>query len=61
MLSIRERIPTTLIQRHVQYAGDSEEEKTFYTKNDDTEEQIWQLKKDARENPMNELPDISFI
>ena len=61
ILRIREDIPTTPIELHVQSAGVSEEEQIFYTEDDDeTEEQILQHKKDARDNPPNQLPDISF-
>ena len=61
ILRIREDIPTTPIELHVQSAGVSEEEQIFYTEDDDeTEEQILQRKKDARNNPANQLPDISF-
>ena len=39
----------------------SEEEQIFYTEDDDeTEEHILQRKKEARENPANQLPDISY-
>ena len=39
----------------------SEEEQISYTEDDDeTEEQILQRKKDTRDNPANQLPDISF-
>ena len=39
----------------------SEEEQIFYTEDDDeTEEQILQRKRDARHDPANQLPDISF-
>ena len=58
---LREDIPTTPIELHVQSAGVTEEEQIFYTEDDDeTEVQIWQRKKQARENPLNQLPDISF-
>ena len=58
---IREDIPTTPIEFHVQSAGVSEEEQLFYTEDDDeTEEQILQRKKEAREHPANQLPEISF-
>ena len=61
ILRIREDIPTTSIELHVQSAGVSEEEQIFYTEDDDeTEEQILQRKKDARDHPSNQLPDISF-
>ena len=61
ILRIREDIPTTPIELHVQSAGVSEEEQIFYTEDDDeTEEQILQCKKEAREHPANQLPDISF-
>ena len=46
ILRIREDIPTTPIELHVQSAGVSEEEQIFYTEDDDeTEEQILQRKK----------------
>ena len=46
IIKIREVIPTTPIELHVQSAGVSEEEQIFYTVDDDeTEEQIWQRKK----------------
>ena len=39
----------------------SEEEQVFYIEDDDEkEEQILQRKKDARNHPANQLPDISF-
>ena len=61
ILRIREDIPTTPIELHVQSAGVSEEEQIFYTEDDDeTEEQILNRKKDARAHPANQLPDISF-
>ena len=61
ILKIREDISTTPTELHVQSTGVSEEEQTFYTEDDDeTEEQILQRKKDARDNPANQLPDISF-
>ena len=61
ILRIREDIPTTPIELHVQSAGVSEEEQIFYTEDDDeTEEQILQRKKAARDHPTNQLPDISF-
>ena len=61
ILRNREDIPTTPIELHFQSAGVTEEEQIFYTKDDDeTEEQIWQRKKQARNNPINRLPDNSF-
>ena len=61
ILRIREDIPLTPIELHVQSAGVTEEERIFYTEDDDeTEEQIWQRKKQARDTPINQLPDISF-
>ena len=61
ILRIREDIPTTPIELHVQSAGVSEEEQIFYTEDDDeTEEQILQRKQQARDNPIHQLPDISF-
>ena len=61
ILRIREDIPTTPIDLHVQSAGVAEEEQIYYTDDDDeTEEQIWQRKQLARENPSHQSPDISF-
>ena len=61
ILRIREHIPTTPIELHVQSAGVAEEEQIYYTDDDDeTEEQIWQRKQLARENPSHQPPDISF-
>ena len=61
ILRIREDIPTTPIELHVQAAGVAEEEQIYYTDDDDeTEEQIWQRKQLARENPSHQSPDISF-
>ena len=61
ILRIREDIPTTLVELHLQSAGVSDEEQIFYTEDDDeTEEQILQCKKAARDHPTNQLPDISF-
>ena len=61
ILRITEDIPTTPIELHVQSSGVSEEEQIFYTEDDDeTEEQFLHGKKDARDNPANQLPDISI-
>ena len=61
MLRNREDIPTTPIELHVQSAGVSDEEQVFYTEDDDeTKEQLLQRKKDARDQPANQIPDISF-
>ena len=61
ILRIREDIPTTPIELHVQSAGVSEEEQIFYTEDDnETEDQILQRKKEARYHLTNQLPDISF-
>ena len=61
ILRIREDIPTTPIELHVQSAGVAEEEQIYYTDDDDeTEEQIWQRQQLARENPSHQSPDISF-
>ena len=64
ILRNREDILTTPIELHVQSAGVSEEEQILYTDytedNDETEGQILQRKKDAMDNPANQLPDISF-
>ena len=37
-----------------------EEEQIFYTEDDESVEQILQRKRDARHDPANQLPDISF-
>ena len=61
ILRIREDIPTTPIELHNQSAEVSEKEQIFYTEDDDeTEEQFLQRKKEARDHPTNQLPDISF-
>ena len=61
VLRIREDIPTTPIELNVQSAGVTEEDQIFYTDDDEeTEEQLWQRKKEARSNPINQLPDISL-
>ena len=61
ILRIREDISTTPIELNVQSAGVTEEDQIFYTDdNEETEEQIWQRKKDARSNPTNQLPDITL-
>ena len=61
ILRIREDIPTTPIELHIQSAPVSEEEQIFYPEDDDeTEEQILQRKKEARDHPTNQLPDILF-
>ena len=60
-LRIREDISTTPIKLNVQSAGVFEEDQIFYTNDDEeTEEQIWQRKKDARSHPTNQAPDISL-
>ena len=54
-LHIREDIQTTPIELHVQSAGVAEEEQIYYTEDDDeTEEEIWQRKKQARDNPTHQ-------
>ena len=61
ILRIREDIPTTPLELHVQLAGVAEEEQIYYTDDDDeTEEQTWQRKQLARENPSHQSPDISL-
>ena len=61
VLRIREDIPITPIELNVQSAGVTEEDQIFYTEEDEeTEERIWQRKKDARCHPTNQLPDISL-
>ena len=59
VLRIREDIPTTPIELNVQSARLTEEDQIFYTDNDEeTEEQLWQRKKEARSNPTIQPPDI---
>ena len=59
ILRIREDISSTPIELDVQSAGVIEEEQIFYTdENEETEEQIWKRKQDARSNPTNQPPDI---
>ena len=59
ILRIREDISITPIELNVQLAGVAEEEQIFYTDDDEeTEEQIWKRKQDARSKPSNQLPDI---
>ena len=59
ILRIREDISITSIELNVQSAGVTEEEQIFYTDDDEeTEEQIWKRKQDARSKPSNQLPDI---
>ena len=61
ILRIREDISTTSIELNVQSAGVIEEDQIFLTDDDEeTEEQIWQRKKDARSHPTNQVPDISL-
>ena len=61
ILRIREDISTTPIELNIQSAGVIEEDQIFFTDEDEeTEEQIWQRKKDARSHPTNQVPDISF-
>ena len=39
----------------------SEKEQTFHTEdNDETEEPVWQRKKEATDHPANQIPDITF-
>ena len=61
ILRIREDIPATPSELQVRSAGITEEGQIFYTEDDDeTEEQIWQRKEQARDNLRNDLPNISF-
>ena len=53
VLRILEDIPTTSIELNVQSAGVTEYDQ-------ETEEQLWQKKKEARNNPSNTLPDLSL-
>ena len=56
ILRIREDISTTLIALNVQSAAVTGEDQIFYTDNDEeTEEQIWQRKTDARSHPTNQV------
>ena len=55
------RHPNKAYRTNAQSAGVSEEEHIFYTEDDDeTKKQIWQKKKEARNSPTNQMPDISF-
>ena len=59
ILRIREDISTTPIELNVQSVEVTEEDQIFYTDDEEeTEEQIWQPKRDARSNPTNQLPGI---
>ena len=61
ILRIREDISRTPIELNVQSAGVIEEDQIFYTDDDEeTEEQIWPRKKDARSHPTNPVPDVSL-
>ena len=54
VLTIRADVETRPIEVNVQSAGVSEEEQIFFTKEDDeTEAQIWQRKKQSRNNQHN--------
>ena len=49
------------IELHVQSSGVSEKEQIYYMEDDDeTEEQSWQRKKQARDSPTHQLQDKSF-
>ena len=59
ILRIREDTSTTPIELNVQSAGVTKEDQIFYTDEvEETEEQIWKRKQDARSCPTNQLPDI---
>ena len=61
ILRIREDISTTPIELNVQSAGVTEEDQIFYTDDvEETEEQIWLRKKNAKSHPTNQLPDITL-
>ena len=61
ILRIWEDILTTPIELNVQSAGVIEEDQILFTDdNEETEEQIWQQKKDARSHSTNQVPDISL-
>ena len=51
-----------LVQKFVQNSAIvAEEDRIFYTEDDDeTEEQIWERKKEARAHPTNQIPEFSF-
>ena len=60
-VGIGEAISITAVELYVQSAGVSEEGQIFYTEDDnETEEQIWQRKKESRNHPTNQLSNISF-
>ena len=76
VLKIREDVETQPIEVNVQSAGVSEEEQVFFTEEDnETEEQIWERKKQSQkelkvpqptiqidtisENSVNEIPNLS--
>ena len=59
ILRKRKDISTTPIELSIQSAGVTEEDKIFFTDDDEeTEEQIWQRKKNARSRPTNQVPEI---
>ena len=61
VLRIRQDIPTTPIELNVQSAGVTEKDQIFYTDDDEeTEEQLWQRKKEARSNPTNQIPEFTL-
>ena len=55
ILKIREDVETRPFEVNVQSAGVSEEEQVVFTEDDDeTETQIWELKKRNRNNPIDQ-------
>ena len=56
---IREDIETKPIEINIQSSGIAEEEQIFYTEDDnETEEQIWERKKQSRNNTLTDQPTI---
>ena len=58
-ISLPGRNNTATDYLNIQSAGVTEENQIFYTDEvEETEEQIWTRKQNARSNPTNQLPDI---
>ena len=62
IIRIRQDITTTPIELHVQSAGVMVEEQTFHVNDheNETDEQTWQQKKEARSNPTNQTPKTAL-
>ena len=61
ILRIREDIPTTPIELNVQSTGITEKDQLFYIEDDEeTEEQLRQRRKEARDQPSNQTTDIAL-